>query len=70
MLDQRAIKMMGNKLQKWIEERHGDDRLMMDILQDYGVVSDNCVNVEEVGNDKEAMLWLAKNIEHLGKKRV
>ena len=61
---------MGNKLQKWIEERHGDDRLMMDILQDYGVVSDNCVNVEEVGNDKEAMLWLAKNIEHLGKKRV
>lgn len=60
----------GNKLSNWIKARNGDDRLMMDILQDYGVVSDNCVNVEEVGNDKEAMVWLAKNIEHLGKKKV
>lgn len=61
---------MGNKLANWIKARHGDDRLMMDILQDYGIVSDNCVTVEEVGNDKEAMLWLSKNIEHLGKKKV
>ena len=61
---------MGNKLENWIKARDGDDRLMMDILQDYGVVSDNCVNTGDVGNDKEAMKWLAKNIEHLGKKKV
>lgn len=61
---------MGNKLANWIKARHGDDGLMMDILQNHGIVSDNCVTVDEVGNDSEAMKWLAKNIEHLGKKKV
>ena len=34
------------------------------MLQEYGVVSDNCINAEDVGNDKEAMMWVAKNFEH------
>jgi hypothetical protein len=52
-----------NKLENWIQARHGDEREIMDILQDYGVVSDNSVWAKDVGNDREAMKWLAKNFE-------
>lgn len=42
----------------------------MNVLQEYGVISDNCIDVGDVGNDKEAMMWLAKNIERIDKKKV
>jgi hypothetical protein len=53
-----------NKLENWIRARHGDEREIMDALQEYGVVSDNSVWAKDVGNDKEAMMWVAKNFEH------
>lgn len=61
---------MGNKLENWIKARNGDEKIAMDILQNHGIVSDNCVMPCDVGNDKEAMKWLAKNIERLSKARV
>jgi hypothetical protein len=54
----------GNKLDNWIKARFADQKEVLNVLQEYGVISDNCVNVEDVGNDKESMIWLAKNFEH------
>jgi hypothetical protein len=31
---------------------------LMNTLQDYGIVSDNCISVEDVGNYAKAMMWL------------
>lgn len=54
----------GNKLENWIKARFADEREVMNILQEYGVVSDNAEWARNVGNDREAMWWLAKNFEH------
>lgn len=53
-----------NKLEKWIRARFANETEILNILQEYGVVSDNAVWAEDVGNDKEAMMWLAENFEH------
>ena len=53
-----------NKLEKWIKTRFADEVEVMNVLQDYGVVSDNAIWAKDVGNDKEAMMWVAKNFEH------
>jgi hypothetical protein len=36
----------------------------MNLLQEYGVVSDNVVWAKDVGNDGKAMRWMAINFEH------
>ena len=33
----------------------------MNLLQEYGVVSDNAISANQVGNDMEAMKWMACN---------
>ena len=60
----------GNKLENWLRARFADEREVMNVLQEYGVVSDNAEWAEDVGNDKEAMMWLAKNFEHFQKHKV
>lgn len=35
----------------------------MDMLQEYGEISDNCVHIEDIGNHRQAMVWLAKNFD-------
>jgi hypothetical protein len=54
----------GNKLENWIKSRHAQEREVMNVLQEYGVVSDNSELAKDVGNDREAMWWVAKNFEH------
>jgi len=40
---------------------HGlDARLVLNCLQDHGVISDNAVDVADVGNGGEAIAWLEK----------
>jgi len=60
----------GNKLEEWIKARHGDEVEIMHLLQEYGVVSDNSIWSKDVGNDREAMMWMAKNFEHFQKHKV
>ena len=60
----------GNKLENWIRSRHGDEREVMNVLQEYGVVSDNAEWAKDVGNDREAMWWVAKNFERIKNKGV
>lgn len=50
-----------NKLENWIKVRCADGTAIMNLLQDYGIVSDNCVTTKDVGNDAYAMKWLACN---------
>lgn len=50
-----------NKLENWIKARFADEKEVMNVLQEYGVISDNCVRASEVGNDTEAMKWMACN---------
>ena len=42
----------------------------MNVLQEYGVVSDNAEWAKDVGNDREAMWWVAKNFERIKNKGV
>ena len=60
---------MKNKLKKWITIREDDEKQVMNLLQEYGVVSDNCVMADEVGNDLYAMKWMACNYHLLKKKK-
>ncbi len=52
---------MSNKLNNWIKARSANHNEVLNVLQEYGVISDNCVNVEDVGNSMEAMKWMACN---------
>jgi hypothetical protein len=52
---------VSNKLNNWIKARSANHNEVLNVLQEYGVISDNCVNVEDVGNSMEAMKWMACN---------
>ena len=52
---------MKNKLENWIAVREADEVKIMNLLQNYGIVSDNCVWAKDCGNDLKAMRWLAVN---------
>jgi hypothetical protein len=51
---------VSESLRAYIAARGLDARLVMNELQDYGVVSDNAVSVAEVGNGGVAIAWLEK----------
>ena len=52
---------MKNRLENWIVNSDSNEVGVMNLLQEYGVISDNCVNVQYVGNAMEAMKWMACN---------
>lgn len=49
---------MSQTLKAFIEANGLDPRLVMNTLQDNGVCSDLCVEVEDVGNGGQCLLWL------------
>lgn len=51
---------MSESLRAYIAARGLDARLVMNELQDHGVISDNAVSVAEVGNGGVAIAWLEK----------
>ena len=56
---------MKNKLENWIANREVNEVKVMNLLQDYGVVSDNAIWAKDCGNDLKAIRWLAVNAERL-----
>ena len=56
---------MKNKLENWIANRGADEVKVMNLLQDYGIVSDNAIWAKDCGNDLKAIRWLAVNAERL-----
>ena len=57
--------MKKNKLENWIANRQVDEVKVMNLLQDYGVISDNAIWAKDCGNDLKAIRWLAVNAERL-----
>jgi hypothetical protein len=51
---------MSESLRAYIAARGLDAALVMNELQDHGVISDNAVSVAEVGNGGAAIAWLEK----------
>ncbi len=51
---------MSESLRAYMAARGLDARLVMNQLQDHGVISDNAVSVAEVGNGGVAIAWLEK----------
>ena len=51
---------MSESLRAYIAARGLDARLVMNELQDHGVISDNAVSVAEVGNGGVAIAWMEK----------
>jgi hypothetical protein len=49
---------MSQTLKAFIEAHGLDPRMVMKELQDNGVCSDLCVEVEDVGNGGQCLLWL------------
>ena len=51
---------MSESLRAYIAARGLDARLVLNELQDHGVISDNAVDVADVGNGGVAIAWLEK----------
>jgi hypothetical protein len=51
---------VSESLRAYIAARGLDARLVMNFLQDNGVISDNAVSVADVGNGGVAIAWLEK----------
>lgn len=51
---------MSESLRAYIAARDLDARLVLNCLQEHGVISDNAVEVADVGNGGEAIAWLEK----------
>ena len=51
---------MSESLRAYIAARGLDARLVLNELQEHGVISDNAVDVADVGNGGEAIAWLEK----------
>jgi hypothetical protein len=51
---------MSESLRAYIAARGLDARLVLNELQDHGVISDNAVSVADVGNGGVAIAWLEK----------
>jgi hypothetical protein len=51
---------VSESLRAYIAARGLDARLVMNELQDHGVISDNAVSVAEVGNGGVAIAWLER----------
>jgi hypothetical protein len=51
---------MSESLRAYIQSRGLNARLVMNELQDHGVISDNAVSVADVGNGGDCIGWLEK----------
>lgn len=58
---------MKNKLENWIANSGSNEVHVMNLLQECGVISDNCVWAKDCGNDLKAVRWMAVNAKLLPK---
>jgi hypothetical protein len=47
-----------NPLRRYLQQIGMSELKAMNVLQDHGVISDNCVKLDEVGNYARAMIWI------------
>ena len=51
-----------NALEKWLQDSMFSDGDILEILQDFGVISDNCYKVDQVVNAEEAVEFLENKL--------
>ncbi len=51
-----------NILEKWIQGTVFSDSQVLEILQDKGIISDNCYKLRQVGNCNEAVSYLVNEL--------
>jgi len=51
-----------NILEKWIQGTIFSDSQILEILQDKGIISDNCYTLGQVGNSEEAVSYLINEL--------
>jgi hypothetical protein len=51
-----------NLLEKWVVGTIYSDSQVLEILQDYGIISDNCYKLEQVANSEEAVNYLINKL--------
>jgi hypothetical protein len=54
---------MKNQLELYLEKHRIPETRAMNLLQEHGIVSDNCVTAAEVGDIGKAISWLNLNYE-------
>jgi len=54
-----------NTLKEYITSRKLDENKILNILQDHGIISDNCITSDEVGDSGKAVAWIELNEEKI-----
>jgi hypothetical protein len=52
-----------NPLRRYLQRIGWSEDKAMNVLQEHGIISDNCVAIDDVGNYAKAMMWLHGRIE-------
>ena len=58
---------MKNRLENWITNSDSNEVRVMNLLQEFGIVSDTIIWAKDCGNDLKAIRWLAVNANLLNK---
>ena len=56
-----------NTLRDYISAHRLDEIEILNILQDHGIISDECVTAEDCGDAGRAVTWLHARLEELPK---
>lgn len=57
-----------NSLRDYLLAHGLDESAALNLLQEYGIISDLCVTAEEVGDSGRAVTWLHDRLDSLPKK--
>jgi hypothetical protein len=63
----QSIRVLMEALKDYIRAKKLDEKRILNLLQDYGIISDMCVTVEEVGDAGKAVAWLELKLDSLSR---
>jgi hypothetical protein len=55
---------MSETLRTYLAGADMDETTTLNLLQEHGIISDNCVTVADVGNGGKAVAWLETHKQH------
>lgn len=65
MFKMNIIKKKPNTLESFIAFKKLDEKEVMNILQEYGIISDECITANDVADCGKAVSWLNFNMNKL-----
>lgn len=57
-------------LRDYIRTHRLDETATLNLLQDHGIISDECVTAEDVGDSGRAVTWLHPRLHTLPRRRI